>query len=839
MVAKDCSYCGREGLLIYPVRYAIACPAGAAQAPALNGNFKIDGAPADVATAKYTLRAVRTGYLYTYDEKRNLVKAYVVMPEGHLWNFPFDEPPPDPKSKPYQCTSPVEAALSMCVDVLHSEARPAGIFWIGWSNSAWTPALIKKLKSDDEWRRKHMREIDIPWMLTGMRDAHVGEFQKYHKSVAHFSMTVKDMQKAFGFSNTPISHEMRRLNKADRFVRAFAMQAPIKKGYIVALDDPVGMTNDLSELTVPTEHSGFNVELYRARIIEEILQNAEDAVRKKAARDFEFDVAQRKEDDQNPIADSVSYSDMKEIFSVIQAGGPGKLAKRKAEEKKTYGDSLAAQRRAAEDRAWAELTTIDAKPVLDAGRRAAFPTLYSAAIKSFEKDGVALARVHAEWLTSSQLARWMDGVHDQDDLASGFAYRESLAQCLGKGVATVQCDKQLQEWLKSDDVANTNNLYARAMLFNQAAIISAAAPQIKGIDIKPKYILSIYKQGAERLKKGQQFRLVDHLIFTTANIMVKALGQGSSTVMKNLVLLNLSMLSKTVILASEHSSEKIRDWIIAEATKSGVQMETGLLKTRADAHSLARTIPPRSKADLSICAYEFDATQLEQDGRIKPSVIKNIRIPGYTTTANLLGSSADFNIGSVAVILQFVAFGFALRDYKVSDSFESDTTFMKLGIAISNLSGSLLELAGGVMEKSPTHPLSTAIKNHWAKGPGAGKKILLLGKRVGALAGVATAALDIFLGFKALREGNRLLATLYATNAVLGVSLAIAGYFSLAIFWPLFIVAFALSIIIALVKNSALKKWFSHCFFSVGFSKETGYATLDEELSALQSAMGT
>ena len=839
MVAKDCSYCGREGLLLYPVRYAIACPAGAAMAPTLNGNFKIEGAPTEVATAKYTLRAIRTGYLYTYDEKRNLIKAYVVMPEGHLWNFPYDEPPPDPKSKPYQCTSPVEAALSMCVDVMHSESKPAGIFWIGWSNSAWTPALIKKLKSDAEWRRKHMRGVDIPWMLTGMRDAHVGEFDQYYKSIAHFSMTVKEMQKAFGFSNTPINHEMRRLNKADRLVRAFSMQPKIKKGYIVALDDPVGMTNDLSELTIPTEHSGFNVELYRGRIIEEILQNAENAVREKAARDFEFDAAQRIEDDQNPIADSVSYSDMKEIFSVIQAGGPGKLAKRKAEEKKIYGDSIAAQRKAAEDRAWAELTITDAKPVLDSGKRAAFPALYSAAIKNFEKEGVALAKAHAGWLASSQLARWMDGVHDQDELSSGFAYRESLAQCVGKGAATSQCDKQLQDWLKSDDLANTNNLYARAMLFNQAAIINAAAPQIKGIDVKPKYILSIYKQGAERLKKGQELRLVDHLIFTTANIMVKALGQSSSIVMKNLVLLNLTMLSKTVILATKESPEKIRDWIISEAMKSGVRMETGVLKTRADAHSLARTIAPRGKADLSICAYEFDVAQLEQDGRIGPGVIKNIKIPGYNITAKLLGTSADFNVGSVAVILQFVAFGFALRDYKVSDPFESTTTFLKLGIAVSNLSGSLLELTGGVMEKCPTHPLSTAIKDHWAKGPQEGKKILLLGKRVGALAGVATAALDIFLGLKALQEGNRLLATLYATNAVLGVSLAIAGYFSYAIFWPLFITAFVFSIVIALVKSSALKKWLSHCFFSVDFNKENGYATLDEELSALQSALGT
>ena len=92
---SGCPLCDRQSLLIYPVRYAIACPRGASKAPALTGHFRIDErAPQSVSTAKYTLRALRAGYLYTYDEKRKLLRAYMVIDNGMLWRFPPGIAPP-------------------------------------------------------------------------------------------------------------------------------------------------------------------------------------------------------------------------------------------------------------------------------------------------------------------------------------------------------------------------------------------------------------------------------------------------------------------------------------------------------------------------------------------------------------------------------------------------------------------------------------------------------------------------------------------------------------------------------------------------------------------------
>jgi hypothetical protein len=104
-----CSVCARKGILIYPVRYAIACPAGAAEAPGLSGNFRIENAPTCIGKAKYTLRALRAGYLYAYDEKRKRLNAYMVMPNGILWKFTIEHMPPRPTTQPLNnCQNPDE-----------------------------------------------------------------------------------------------------------------------------------------------------------------------------------------------------------------------------------------------------------------------------------------------------------------------------------------------------------------------------------------------------------------------------------------------------------------------------------------------------------------------------------------------------------------------------------------------------------------------------------------------------------------------------------------------------------------------------------------------------------
>jgi len=212
-MSPNCSLCDRKSLLIYPVRYAIACPRGAAKAPALTGNFRIDArAPQSVATAKYTLRALRPGYLYTYDEKRRRLRAYMVLPDGLMWNFvPGHLPPPESSMRRTAtgCATTGDlsfVSLGRCVDVEHTPGiDEATNLWIGWSNVAWTKALVQKALNVHEgpkWRAQHMQCIDVKAMVAGSAP-HTGEFQASRAHVASFAMDGQALKDAFDFGNTP------------------------------------------------------------------------------------------------------------------------------------------------------------------------------------------------------------------------------------------------------------------------------------------------------------------------------------------------------------------------------------------------------------------------------------------------------------------------------------------------------------------------------------------------------------------------------------------------------------------------------------------------------------
>ena len=509
MTRPNCSYCGRKGIPIYPVRYAVACPNGASGVPALSGNFKIVGGPAQIGSASYALRSLRTGYLYTYEEKRKRLKGYIVLPKGGLWNFPVEYPPNlDVGYLPERCLDPVDISLSYCIDVEPLECELIGDLWVGWSNTAWTTELIGKIK-DAVWRRKHMQCIDIDAMMSG-GTTHAAEFDDAIKSIPHFVAGVSDMEKAFAYSNSDVKRESQLRNWGARIASNMKKVRP-QGGFVVAINDPVGITNDLSELTCPTHHSGFDEEAYRAHMCLDLVGAIERSVHQEARTDAQ--VLEEIDKTAQARGDISEGEAAAKLWEIIKAGGPKKYEARRNQDKKKYGDARIDRVKAAEDRAWREFSTnADGTNILDKEKIRRHPHDFKSAVQNFEPLGLMLAQAHSAWLTSPQLADWMDGVHDSTDIRSGFAYRESLAQCIGKGVATNACELTLRNWLGKTDASDLRNLFVRGLPFNHAEIIDAAGPQLMFTDVKIKYLQSIYKGALKKLKKGEEIKLVDRLV---------------------------------------------------------------------------------------------------------------------------------------------------------------------------------------------------------------------------------------------------------------------------------------------------------------------------------------
>ncbi|WP_413457419.1 T6SS effector BTH_I2691 family protein [Herbaspirillum huttiense] len=831
---NGCNFCDKKGLLIYPVRYAVASPYGAAGVPGLSGNFKIEGAPQSAGAAKYSLRALRPGYLYTYDEKRGRLKAYVVMPTGHLWNYPLEYNAPHPAKIRFACIDPGELVRAYCVDIIHTAADPAGNFWIGWSNVQWTKALLKKV-SDAGWRKKHMRCIDIPAMLAGSA-VHTGEFNANADKVAHFVADEAAMKKAYAFSNTPIESETRKLATAVRFRAILAEHGPHHKGYIAALNDPVGMTNDLSELTVPDLQAGFDEKLHQRKMIADLLALTEHHVRQEARQEVVFSDAVAEASAHHPDGDI--YNGLKTLGAMFKLGGVDRHEKKLQEQRKKYGEDLAGRQQAAADDAWHELTHDNGKPTLDEAALKAFPPIYDAALKQFEPQLLQLLMAHVGWLKSEQLANWMEGVHDDADIRSGYAYSESISQCIGKAACSKPCIDQLMRWISSDNLKDTRNLYGRALLLNQADIIAATEVQLKGSDIQIENILNIYKGAVERLHNaGHGEQLIDRLALTTGNVIAKAISESGSLLAKGLAQIHLQLMAGVAIKVSNMSSADVARWAIAEAKEQGIKLETNRRETRADARSEAGRAVKRAKVEKHV-VYELDIARLEKEGRIAAGSIKGIGLPGFTMTQKWLGSGVprDFRLGVVTMIVQMVALNFAMKDLADNDQFNQVETRFKAMVAIISLGATMVEIAAVSVEKSVEHPLGVFIRKQWAAIDRHAGWIAEGARLLGMGAGIMAALYDIFCNApQAYRDEKILLMTLYGLNGIFGFGIAVAAYYSLvSIWWPLFLLSFTISLGIAFVNSSELKNWISRCEFSLGEK----FNSFDAQLKAFNRAVG-
>ena len=852
----SCPLCDRKSLLIYPVRYAVACPRGAAKAPALAGNFKIDGrAPSSVATAKYTLRAIRAGYLYTYDEKRQRLKAYMVLEDGIMWSFPpgVRPPPPDGESMLTQsCANAGDLqfmSLGRCVDVEHTPgADEATNLWIGWSNVLWTKTLVGKV-NDANWRKQHMQCINVPAMIAGSA-TDTGEFQAHHKEVAHFAMDNDGLKAAFEFSNTPIKQESRQRKAADLIGQAMA-QTPNKKGFIVAVNDPVGITNDLSELTVPSLNSGFNEEIYWKATSAQLLVRAEQGIRARADMMTGLNYGTSK-----AIADANAANmkvgapiapDMLGLFRVMagvfRTGSFDQAAKEDSEKV----ENLPHTQQEAEDDAWKEaVTTVgkDGKPVsvIDVDALKRFPQEYQQALDAFRPTWQQLAHAHADWLKSQLLADWLAGVSDGQDIRSGFAYSESCAQAIGASAGTDACTKVLNDWLNQAQTSDTRNLLARALMFNQDDLTKAAASSVHGSDVQYESFMNLYKGAFARLPKSARAdTLRDRLMLTAGNVIVSALTKTGESAGKKLVMIRLNMQAGVRINPKEVSTAEVAKWVLAQAKELGIDLDGSKTQQRKAASLIAhKAMSSANTPHSTVVVLEMDVDALQRTGQLEEGVIKSVDIPGTPTLKKWLGSSApkDFNLGVATAVVQMVTLFFASKDWAKSDQFNDDENRKKFFACVSSVFGNVIESISGTVGAAHEipHPLSSFILEQWAGANRFAKIGVYGGRALGSIAGAVLAYTDLFKNAPEAWHNKEMgLWVLYNASGALGAYVAVLSLTgSVPFFWPVFVASILVGIGIAILKASELKDWVSHSKFST----QSHYGSLGEELKAFDSAIG-
>lgn len=180
-----CQFCEKKGLPIMPLRYAVA-RADMKFFPALGGEFSPrENIPLPEKEAHYTLRLLRAGYLYVFDEVRGEWTAYVVTREGYLYEFdPNDSNPPSVHDAHFSCDTSGHGHLARCVTV--RDPFHAGRIWLGFSDAPWTAATLDK-HSTQAYREVHMGVFDMAAWRSGGSQPHVGAMKDTVPQVAEFA----------------------------------------------------------------------------------------------------------------------------------------------------------------------------------------------------------------------------------------------------------------------------------------------------------------------------------------------------------------------------------------------------------------------------------------------------------------------------------------------------------------------------------------------------------------------------------------------------------------------------------------------------------------------------
>lgn len=789
-MSNTCSLCNRKSLLIYPARYAVAAPRGAEKVPNFSGTkFRITQAPASIHPAKYALRALREGYLYTYDEKRKIVTGYDVRWNGYLLKYPgglIDQG--DIQTEELEISQMTGACrargdnrfegLGRCIDIVHEPTDPAGNLWIGWSNILWNEQKITADIHKEQWRKGHMQCINIPNMVAGAAD-HTMEFQAAIKYLCQFALKQDELKASFEFSNSGI--ELCDAQQRYAEIIARAMQGPSKtgKGFVIAVNDPVGLTNDLAELTYPSPSNGFSEDLHRKSMTVTFLHTAEKSIRANAEQQARSSYGISK-----TIAAQNEYAmanhqelapDILGLARYVSAawGGEGNKELRQSSQdiEKTVVEKS--------DEEWKRVSACIDPYYTSVGKidntgkvcvKKTFAEDYAQALKDHQPKLSELTKAHVAWLKSEQLADWMHGIHDSDDIVDGYAYCESFTQCIGKAIGIEECRKVLIAWADQPGFADKRALFKRALVYNNADIASAAESHVTHKNVNYKNMLKVYKEsftkrdnfdnGQKGVDKAQNKlqetinkyknssaetdiskirdaekeldtavrkasmkpHLCDRLLLYVADLVVETFRSTTYGFAKLVFQMRLHNMSDGTLYTTEWEKEDLSKWLynIAKENKLPIRApNTTVAQTlnthqnrpvrRAAAAPMGKNLETVRKTEPTVLGFKVDIKAATAEGLIKDEHIDHLQVPGLKTTQRLITSSngKDFNFGVANLIVQALAWKWASEDAaKHPEDFSIETKY--LGSCLSPFF-TVIETLGKVLDKFPDFPISRVL----------------------------------------------------------------------------------------------------------------------------------
>lgn len=635
--ADYCPNCITSGLPLLLARYAVArADAEVREAtPLLQAPF--DGIsnqhPLPAEAARYALRLLRGGYVYSYHQARDEWKAWQLNEYGDLSAFDIRDqtPPPQNDPVPARCSRHGETLLSKCIIV--PDAAQATLLWLTYSSAPWTRRIWQRHK-DAAYRQQHMRCVDIAaWRASAQPQPHLADLQQAPGQVAELhlarsSTTLHAKRGEWSVINVPTIRAVPGVHAFEHSLAEWAnydvpqidllmSQASIAVGHpqivqpaMVALDDPIGIISDLNELAT-------------ARILEweaeperqEKIQSASSiSLIERAVRQGAFeDVAYRRRE--------------AALFGrgVVTILGGRTNAEQLARPLPAWNDDIFAVEDeeavlAQADKSWHKYRRHLREP--DAHTRWLEQDYAPAQARFYEEAIADLDRASIAWWQAVTFRHHMQSNYDSTDTTSGVLYQEVVTTLLRDATSRGLIMGYVLERLQQDDVEDPGAIILRAQMWNQDALLNVWKQTMEKTSVAPgardwltaanglanalKALLDAEYAG----KLGAMFQSTARLVEQLSGPLTQMVGRGIGRVVEGGAMQLPTRLQAGVLTA------------LAQASSPGTELVdlTGYTTPKRARNALAMTVSERAGLNAAsqaraVAAHAVAAADADMEGK--------------------------------------------------------------------------------------------------------------------------------------------------------------------------------------------------------------------------------
>lgn len=492
-LSQHCPACDRKGLLIMPLRYAVArsdVPAMSA-APVLSGGFSSgdEGLSLPSNLARYTVRTMRAGYLYVFNEKLGAAgwSGYSVDSRGYLTEFDVEsESPPAPNANGNApCGRRATSEMARCIAIPDGHLPDRlGKIWLAFTDTPWTKRVLEDHKIKPDVREANMRVFDAKaWASSKGAHAqqHVESFEAGHARVAEFVVQESLMERvmrplnfpwpqgentlmagtqpAFTDSFSPFANATTKLPQILEAARQAGKDVPVA---MLALADPVGIAIDLNAQAIRRASAWANEPLRRwKRETAQAIDGLEMAVKHGAV--------ERVGASRATTAGVLAFFLPRSSDAVLRGGNPGEKMEYARYVSEEEADVIGREE-------WQDhhIEYFD-----DAAKRRYLDVEHPQELKAFEAATLnPLDDAYMAWLKCQRFLNHFRYNFDDANVESGTAYTEKLTLVLADASGRSRVATFLAERL-AQDPSEPTSLEVRAMMGNQKKIIDGLVKLVK------------------------------------------------------------------------------------------------------------------------------------------------------------------------------------------------------------------------------------------------------------------------------------------------------------------------------------------------------------------------